>query len=48
MKNNYNSKHRDDIDTFTILHTGLYSLTCVLSLNNINPAVNTFYIRRAL
>jgi len=31
-------------DTFTITMTGLYSLTCVLSLADGNPPDNTFYI----
>jgi len=34
----------DDPDTFTILHAGLYSLTCVLSLDTTAPD-NTFYIQ---
>ncbi|MCL2397441.1 MAG: hypothetical protein FWC93_05175 [Defluviitaleaceae bacterium] len=34
----------DGIDTFTITRAGLYSLTCVLSLDNGNPPDNTFYV----
>jgi hypothetical protein len=34
----------DGIDTFTIKYSGLYSLTCVLSLDVNNPPENTFYI----
>jgi len=31
------------VDTFTIIHSGVYSLTCVLSMNTDRPD-NTFYI----
>jgi len=31
-------------DTFTITITGIYSLTCVLSLEDGNPPDNTFYV----
>ncbi|MCL2610659.1 MAG: hypothetical protein FWE02_03170 [Defluviitaleaceae bacterium] len=34
----------DGFDTFTITAAGLYSLTCVLSLNGNNPPDNYFYI----
>jgi hypothetical protein len=34
----------DGIDTFTIKYAGLYSLTCILSLDVNNPPDNTFYI----
>jgi hypothetical protein len=34
----------DGTDTFTIKYAGLYSLTCVLSLEADNPPDNTFYI----
>jgi hypothetical protein len=34
----------DGTDTFTIKYAGLYSLTCILSLDVGNPADNTFYI----
>lgn len=39
-----NGVEYDGIDTFTIVKSGIYSLTCILSLAHSNSQNNTFYI----